>query len=292
MVRSMTGFGRSQITAEGYQVSCEIRGVNHRYLDPHIRISRRYAALEEPIKEELKKHVSRGRLELSVNIERSGQSARNIKVDKELAIAYYNYLKEFAEKLNISREIRPIDVFRLPEVFSLEDEEEGLESIWNVLQQVVAESMDDLVQMRIREGENLAADICERNQLLLSMVEELEKRAPHVVNEYGEKLRKRLSEYIDADVVDEQKLMLEIALFADRINVTEEIVRLRSHIKHLDEFMHADGAIGRKADFMVQEMFREVNTIASKANDLEMSRVVVEAKAELEKIREQLQNIE
>lgn len=292
MVRSMTGFGRSQISAGGYQVSCEIRGVNHRYLDSHIRISRRYAALEEPIKEELKKYVSRGRLELSINIERSGQSARDIKVDKELAIAYYNYLKELAEKLNISREIRPIDVFRLPEVFSLEDEQEDLEAIWNILQQVVADAMQGLVQMRIREGENLAADICERNQLLLSMVENLEKRAPHVVNEHGEKLRKRLSEYISSDVVDEQKLILEMALFADRINVTEEIVRLRSHIQHLDEFMHADVASGRKADFLVQEMFREVNTIASKANDLEMSSVVVEAKAELEKIREQLQNIE
>jgi len=292
MIKSMTGFGRAQSENNGYQVSCEIKGVNHRFFDPYIRMSRRYNSLEENIKEELKKFVSRGRLELNINIEKTGESARNIKVDKELAIAYYGYLKELAENLDISPEIKIIDLFRLPEVVSLKEQEEDLDMLWPVVQDSVRTAMESLVAMRVKEGQNLARDILYRNGLILGIVEKLEIRSPVVTEEYGNKLRQRIAEWVPAESLDEGRLMQEIAIFADKSNITEEIVRLQSHIQHMEELMQSQEPVGRKGDFLLQEMFREINTIGSKANDLEMNRLVVDAKAELEKIREQIQNIE
>lgn len=292
MVRSMTGFGRSQVRGQGYVVSCEMRGVNHRFLDVHIRTSRRYSILEEKVKEEVKQQLTRGRIEISLTIEKTDDSRRAIKVDKGLALAYYNYLKELAENLNISPEISVIDVFRLPEVFNLEDQEENLEAVWQVVREAISQALTSLVEMRTREGVNLTRDILARNQGLLRAVELLEARSPAVVEEYQLKLKNRLAELLSSEAVDEQRILQEAAIFADRINVTEEMVRLRSHILHLQELMNSDDSVGRKCDFLVQEMFREINTVSSKANDLEMNRVVVEVKAELEKIREQMQNIE
>ncbi|MBO8158526.1 YicC/YloC family endoribonuclease [Thermosyntropha sp.] len=294
MIKSMTGFGRSQVLEKGYQITCEIKGVNHRYFDPYIRISRRYNMLEEKIKEELKKYVSRGRLEVNINIIKTEEMTRNIKLDKELAITYYKYLKDLAENLNISAELNVVDIFRLPEVFTLEDEEEDLEIVWEVLQKAIEEAIKSVLAMRIKEGNLLKKDILERNQKILEMVERLEERSPQVVIEYTEKLRSRISEILNKEIqeIDEQRILQEAAIYADKINVTEEIVRLKSHVRHLYDLLEHGEAVGRKCDFLVQEMFREINTVASKANDLEMSHIVVDVKSELEKIREQLQNIE
>jgi len=288
----MTGFGRAQVENSEYLVNCEIKGVNHRYLDISIRMPRRYGLLEERVKEEVKRRLNRGRIEINFNIEKIGDSKRNIKLDKELGIAYYNNLKELAEKLNISAEIRLIDVFRLPEVFSLEDQEEDLDQLWVVIGQALQTAVDGLLDMRRKEGENLARDIQQRNRFILSMVEALEARSPQVVKEYDEKLRSRVVELLSGENLDEQRIIQEVVLFADKSNVTEEIVRLKSHIQHLEEMLAAGESIGRKCDFLIQEMFREINTVASKASDLEMNRTVIEVKAELEKIREQVQNIE
>lgn len=292
MIKSMTGFGRSGINEKGYEISCELKGVNHRYFDPHIRISRRYSFLEEKIKEELKKKLNRGRLEISINIEKTNDTARNIQVDKGLAMAYYESLKDLAENLNISSDFKVIDVFRLPDVFNLADEQEDPELVWMVLNKALDEAVESLVAMRSKEGANLGKDILARNAYILSAVEILEKRAPLVAQEYQEKLRNRIKDMTNAVTVDETRIIQEAAIFADKASITEEIVRLKSHIKHLDELVDADDAVGRKCDFLLQEMFREINTIASKANDIEMSQIVVDVKAELEKIREQLQNIE
>jgi uncharacterized protein (TIGR00255 family) len=288
----MTGFGRSQINEEGYQVSCEIRGVNHRFLDPHIRMPRRYSILEEKIKEEIKKSLQRGRLEINVNIDKIDDSRRTLKVDKGLAIAYYNYLKEIAENLNISKEIRVIDVFRLPEVFSLQDEDEDLDIVWAILQKAVQASVNGVLEMREKEGQNLVRDILARNEQILSRVKELEQRTPTVEMEYRSKLQSRIQEVMDSELLDENRLLQEVAIFADKTSITEEIVRLNSHVEHLQNLLSLDEAVGRKCDFLVQEMFREINTISSKSNDLKMSQIVVDVKAEIEKIREQLQNIE
>jgi uncharacterized protein (TIGR00255 family) len=205
MVRSMTGFGRSQVNDEGYQISCEIRGVNHRFLDPHIRMPRRYNVLEEKIKEEIKGCIQRGRLEININVDKTDDSQRTLKVDKGLAIAYYNYLKEIAENLNISKEIRVIDVFRLPEVFSLQDEEEDLELVWSIMQRAVKEAINSVLEMREKEGFNLAQDILARNEVILSRVRELELRSPEVEAEYRKKLHARIMEIIDPDLLDENR---------------------------------------------------------------------------------------
>lgn len=292
MIRSMTGFGKSQVSDLGYLVTCEVRGVNHRFLDPNIRIPRRYNILEERIKEELKKLVTRGRLEISINIEKTEESVRNIKLDKDLAIVYYNNLKDLADNLRISSEIDVIDIFRLPDVFTLQDDEEDMEIVWQVLQQALSDAMQGVIEMRTREGHNLAVDLSTRNKNILKLVEKLEVRSPIVTKEYIEKLRLKIQELIDQESIDEQRILTEAAIFADRSNVTEEIVRLKSHVGYLSELLTKGDSVGRKCDFLVQEMLREINTIASKANDLEMNRIVVDVKAELEKIREQLQNIE
>lgn len=293
MIKSMTGFGSSQVVSDlGYLVNCEVRGVNHRYFDINIRTSRRYSILEDRLKEEVKKYVSRGRIEITINIEKTGDIERTIKVDKGLLMAYHNSLKDLAEKLNISPNIKAIDLFKLPEAFSLEDVKEDMDALWGIVQKAVRGAMDGFTEMRAREGANLAKDIIQRCKLVLSMVDRLEQRSPVVSLEYKEKLRNRLSEYIPGEIIDEQRIIQEVAIFTDKASVTEELVRLRSHLKQLDYLLQADEAVGRKCDFLVQEMFREINTVASKANDLEMSHTVVEVKSELEKIREQLQNIE
>ncbi len=292
MVRSMTGFGRSQINEGGYQISCEIRGVNHRFFDPHIRMPRRYNVLEEKIKEEVKKHIQRGRIEININVDKTDDSRRTLKVDKGLAIAYYNYLKELAENLNISKEIRVIDVFRLPEVFNLQDEQEDLDVLWNILQKAVQTAVTGVLDMREKEGQNLVQDILARNDLILSYAKELEERAPAVEVEYRNKMQSRILEVLEQEKLDENRLLQEVAIFADKTSITEEIVRLKSHVQHLKDLLAVNEAVGRKCDFLVQEMFREINTISSKSNDLRMSQIVVDVKAEVEKIREQLQNIE
>ncbi|NLM88722.1 MAG: YicC family protein [Syntrophomonadaceae bacterium] len=292
MANSMTGYGQAQVNRSGYQISCEVRSVNHRYLDTNIRMPRRYALLEDNIKEEIKKYVSRGRLEFTINIEKTEAKARNIKVDKDLAITYHRYLKELADDVNISPQIKIIDLFRLPEVFVLEEDVEDVEEIWPILQIALTEAMQSLVAMRNREGNYLIEDILQRTDLIADMVTELEQRSPLVAKEHTDKLRQRISGLIGNELLDEARIYQEAALFAERINATEEIVRLQSHIQHLRQLLQEQNSVGRKCDFLVQEMFREINTIASKANDYEMSRIVVETKAELEKIREQLQNLE
>ncbi len=292
MIKSMTGFGKSQVEKDGYSVTCEVRGVNHRYFDTHIRLSRRYMFLEDRIKEEIKQFVTRGRIEMTLNIEKTGESTRNITVDNDLAMAYHKYLKELAEKLNISQDIRLIDIFRLPEVFNVSDDEEDLELVWLVMREALSGAMASLAEMRSKEGQNLARDILGRNDQILAMVDQLEELAPQVARDYEEKLRKRITELVGQDLADEQRILQEAAIFADKASITEEIVRLRSHIKHFAEFMQEDEAVGRKCDFLIQEMFREINTVASKNNHLPMSSLVVDVKAELEKMREQIQNIE
>ncbi|NLF44488.1 MAG: YicC family protein [Syntrophomonadaceae bacterium] len=292
MIKSMTGFGKSQVEKDGYSVTCEVRGVNHRYFDTHIRLSRRYMFLEDRIKEEIKQFVTRGRIEMTLNIEKTGESTRNITVDNDLAMAYHKYLKELAEKLNISQDIRLIDIFRLPEVFNVSDDEEDLELVWLVMKEALSGAMTSLAEMRSKEGQTLARDILGRNDQILAMVDQLEELAPQAAWDYEEKLRKRITELVGQDLADEQRILQEAAIFADKASITEEIVRLRSHIKHFAEFMQEDEAVGRKCDFLIQEMFREINTVASKNNHLPMSSLVVDVKAELEKMREQIQNIE
>lgn len=292
MIRSMTGFGRADISGTSYRVACEVKGVNHRFFDLYLRLSRKYAVLEDKIRDKVKQYIARGRIEMSLNIERIEKSEHHLKVDKDLAIAYYRYLIELAEYLSISPDFNVIDIFRLPEVFSLEDEKEDIEQLWDTVSTAVEEAINGLLKMREKEGQNLRKDILARNEQVRKMVAALEERSAAIPGEYADKLRKRLADLVPELTLDETRIGQEIAIFADKANITEEIVRLRSHIQQLTGLFDVGGAVGRKGDFLVQEMFREINTIGSKANDVTVSKLVVEVKAELEKMREQLQNIE
>lgn len=292
MVRSMTGFGRSDVSDENYRVTCEIRAVNHRFFDLYLRVSRRYALLEEPIRERLARDITRGRIEMSLNIERIGESGRKLKIDKELAIAYHDSLIELAKNLGISADFTVMDLVKLPEVLTLEDEEEDMEMVWAAVSAAVDQALEGLIRMREAEGQNLREDILGRNNVISGLVRTMEERSEVVPREYAEKIRKRLQELVPEVVMEETRIAQEIAVFADKASIAEEIVRLNSHTEQLAELLAVGGVIGRKGDFLVQEMFREINTIGSKANDVTISRLVVESKAELEKIREQLQNME
>ncbi|MGI6550327.1 MAG: YicC/YloC family endoribonuclease [Syntrophomonadales bacterium] len=292
MIRSMTGFGRGEGSSPGYQITCEIKGVNHRYFDFNLRMSRRYNILEDRIREKVKQYIVRGRIETFINIEKTGESQRNIKVDNDLAMIYHNSLKDLAESLQIDSAIGIVDIFKLPEVFALEEDEEDIESIWSGVEGALTPALEGLVEMRIREGQALAEDIRRRNQNILSTIGVIEERSPLVVNEHFERMKKRVQELTQDLAIDESRLIQEIAIFADRTSIDEELVRLKSHCSQMEELLLSTETVGRKCDFLIQEMFREVNTIASKANDLFINRTVVELKAELEKIREQVQNVE
>lgn len=292
MISSMTGFGRGEVTANGYQIICEMRGVNHRFFDFNLRISRRYNSLEDRVREKVKQRIVRGRIEISFNIEKTGDTARNIKVDNDLAMIYYKSLKDLAEILQISPDLNVIDVFRLPEVFSLEEKDADLEDLWIGMDAALDAALENLIAMREKEGRSLAADILERNAVIMATVARIEERTPQVVKDYAERMRKRIND-IQSDVsLDENRLMQEVAIFADRVSIAEETVRLKSHCDQMEQLLASPDPVGRKGDFVIQEMFREVNTIASKANDLDISKMAVDLKAELEKMREQIQNIE
>lgn len=291
-IRSMTGFGRADIADGSYRVTCEVKAVNHRFFDLNLRLSRRYAALEERIREQVKRQVTRGRIEINLNIERVGESERSLKVDKGLAMAYHKSLIELAEYLGISSDFSVIDVLRLPEVFSLEDEVEDIDAVWSRVSKAVEQAVSLMIGMREKEGENLKHDIVLRSKEIKGMLDRIEEEAAITPQEYAEKLRARLQELLSDHRLDENRIYQEVAIFADRINIAEEIVRLRSHLDQMLGLLAAGGAVGRTGDFLLQEMFREINTIGSKANNLVVSQLVVGIKAELEKMREQFQNIE
>ncbi|MGE5380287.1 MAG: YicC/YloC family endoribonuclease [Methylocystaceae bacterium] len=292
MVMSMTGYGKGECLDMGYSVTVELKGVNHRYFDMGFRTARRYQGLEDRVRDMVKDSVSRGRVEISLNVEQTGEQTRDIKVDKELAIAYYMSLKDLADSLEISPDLSIIELFRLPDVFTLDEAEEDLDVIWAVAARALDAAVADFTQMRLREGRNLVADIKDRDLYIRQLVDTIEERSPQVVREYGERLRKRLADLLGDTTLDESRLAQEVALLADKASITEEIVRLRSHSLQLEDLLDSNQPVGRKCDFLIQEMFREINTIGSKANDLKISQLTVEVKAELEKIREQVQNIE
>lgn len=291
-MNSMTGFGRGEAANADFHINCEIKGVNHRYLDFNLRMSRRYNSLEDKIRDKIKQSVSRGRVEVSINVEKNETAGRNIKVDNKLAMIYHDSLIELAEYLKLNPEINVLDIFRLPEVFSLDDKEEDLEVIWGMMEEALEAALAGFLAMRSREGESLVGDIRVRNRLIVDTVDQIADRAPLVVAEHAERMKKRLADLELAGNIDEARMLHEIALFADRASIDEEMVRLKSHCGQLEDLLQAGEPNGRKCDFLVQEMFREVNTIASKGNDLQLGRIAVELKAELEKIREQIQNLE
>lgn len=292
MIKSMTGFGRAQETVDGMTVTVELKSVNHRYFEFTAKVPRTYGFLEEKLKSFLNARVSRGKMECSVSIENLEESDMEVVVNPSLAKGYVDALRTLSETFGLKEDYSAISIAKFPDVLTLRKAPADEEKIWNAVQKVTELAVERFVTMRETEGEKLRADILSKADTILEHVAFVESRSPQTVREYHEKLRQRMEELLENTQVDEQRLLTEAAIFADKVAVDEETVRLRSHISQLREFLNADEPIGRKLDFLVQEMNRESNTIGSKAQDVEIAKRVIAIKAEVEKIREQVQNIE
>ncbi len=292
MIKSMTGFGRAQETIDGMSITVEMKSVNHRYFDFSSRVPRVYGFLEEKLKSYIQSYVSRGKLECYVQIEALETEDCVVSVNHSLAAGYINALKELAERYSLTDDITVSSVAKYHDIFSVHKTEADEERIWNAVKSVTDKALASFISMREREGEKLKGDILSRCDTILENVKFIEERSPQTVIEYNSKLLERMKGVLEDVQVDEQRLLTEAAIYADKIAVAEETVRLRSHIEQMHEFMNSEIAIGRKTDFLIQEFNREANTIGSKAQDVEIARKVIDIKAEIEKIREQVQNIE
>ena len=287
MIKSMTGFGRCEITEGDRKYTVEMKSVNHRYLDASIKMPKKLSIFESSIRNELKNYVQRGKLDLFITYEDFSESNVCIKYNKDIAAEYLGYLKAMSEDFGLDNDVRVSTLSRYPEVFSMEEQAVDEEEIWKGLSKAIQKAAEGLV-----EGGNLAADLKGKLDGMLEHVAFIEKRSPQIIDEYRKRLEERVHELLGDASVDESRLLTEITIFADKVCVDEELVRLRSHIETMKQALSDGGSIGRKLDFIAQEMNREANTILSKANDLEISNRGIDLKTEIEKVREQIQNIE
>lgn len=294
MIRSMTGYGRAQATVGTINVTVELKSVNHRYFEFNSRVPRNYGFLEEKLKSFVGSLVARGKVECYVSVENLEDSDVEILVNHGLAASYLKAYRELADRneLDIRDELAISSLVRNSEIFTVHKQEADEEKIWEAVKSVAAEAVAKFIAMREAEGEKLKNDVLSRADFILNKVAVIEERSPETVKEYNDKLLSRINEFLSDVQVDEQRLLTECAIFADKVAVAEETVRLRSHIDQLGQFLNSTEAVGRKIDFLVQEMNREANTIGSKAQDVTIARCVIDIKAEIEKIREQIQNIE
>lgn len=288
----MTGYGRGQATIDGTDILVEIKSVNNRYYDFSARLPRMYGYLEEKLKTFLNGSISRGKIEVSVSIYNSGSKSEEISINLDVANGYINALREANQSLGLTDDITLSHVSRFPEVFIVKKIIEDEESVWNNIKPVAEEAVARFVSMRETEGEKMKEDLSSRLDFILSKVEEVEKISPTTTENYRNRLYQKLKDILSDNNIDEQRILTEAAIFSEKIAVDEETVRLRSHISQFRELLETDEPVGRKLDFLVQEMNRESNTIGSKAQDIAITKIVVDVKSEIEKIREQIQNIE
>lgn len=292
MVRSMTGFGRAKLTIDGLDVTVEIKSVNHRYFEFTSRLPRGCNFLEEKLKSFCAQYITRGKVEASVMIDDCGEDNTEVEVNSAYAEALVSKLNKTAEELHIENDVKMSSLILLPDFLNVKKRTLPEETVTAAVLKAAEEAVCGFVEMRETEGARLKGDINGRTDFILKQVEFIDERSPKTVAAYRERLEKKIKELLADKTVDEQRLLTETAIFADKVAVAEETVRLKSHITQLNDLLNAGGAVGRKLDFIVQEMNRETNTIGSKAQDAEITRAVVDMKSEIEKIREQIQNIE
>ena len=297
MLKSMTGFGRGEYLDNDHRFIVEIKAVNHRYNEIVIRMPKNLGSLEDKIRRTVSNTLVRGRIDIFISVEEYGQKKRAIRVDKELAIAYHNAMRELAELFSVAVNVRIDNIYHIskyPDVIRVEEISDDVLTLWPKLSQAIDVAVNNLMKMRLTEGANIQQDLAARIDKLETHINIVEERAPRILEEYREKVLTRMRELLAAISAepDEARLLQETAIFADRTNFTEELVRLRSHLAQFRATLSDDEAVGRKLDFIVQEINRETNTIASKANDFTIANIVVEIKSEIEKVREQIQNIE
>jgi uncharacterized protein (TIGR00255 family) len=289
----MTGFGRGVAQSEQYKVTVELKSVNNRYLEVAVHAPKLILFLQSTIKNQVAQFAERGKVDVFIQLENIGESSQQLKVDKNLACAYVEAISEIQSAAGLPSKLTVENLLGLPGLFSMEKPEDNLEDIEAVLLAALAEALSGFAAMRRLEGERLAADLLKRRESVCALVQQIDGLSEQVVQDYQAKLFERINELLgDKVAIDEARLANEVAYFADHACINEELVRLVSHLAQLEELLQKDAAVGRKLDFLMQEINREVNTIGSKANYLQINRLVIEAKSELEKIREQIQNIE
>lgn len=292
MLRSMTGFGRGEVREEGTEILVEIKTVNHRYCDIYLKMPRQLSSLEDRVRETVGKALSRGKIDIYVSYEDFSGEASSVMLDEGLAKAYIQALELLRDKFELKDDISTSLVSRFPEVLKAEKKQADEEKTWRILSEALDKSLESVILMRENEGEELKRSLLEKAALIEEVLNEIRLRAPCVVKEYKQRLEARIKELLEQQVMDENRLAAEVAIFADRCSIDEELVRMASHVVQLRDTLQMGGPVGRKLDFLVQEMNREINTIGSKANDIIITRNVLELKSEIEKMREQIQNIE
>lgn len=292
MIKSMTGFGRCEVQKDSRKFTVELKSVNHRYLDVNIRMPKKLNFFETAIRTLLKSYANRGKVDIFITYEDLSQTQVSVKYNAALAAEYMKYLKQMEEKFGLENDVRVSTLSRYPEVFTMEEQSEDEEELWNGLKEALEGAFTQFVETRKTEGENLKKDITSKLDLLSEQIGFIEERSPQIVAEYREKLEDKMKELLADTQIEESRIASEVILFADKICTDEEVVRLKSHISHMRNTLEEKDEIGRKLDFIAQEMNREANTILSKANDIEVSDRAISLKTEIEKIREQIQNIE
>ena len=289
----MTGFGRCELADGERKFTIEMKGVNHRYLDVNIRMPKKLNFFETAIRNLLKQSVSRGKVDIFITYEDLSEGQAVLKYNETLAKEYLVCLKQMEESFGLENDIRVSTLSRYPEVLTMEEQALDAEEIWNVLKKAMEGALEQFVETRTMEGENLKKDILSKLEGMQKLVAYIEERSPEIVREYREKLEEKVKELLEDSQIDDGRIAAEVVIFADKICTDEEVVRLKSHISHMQEVLRSEeSGIGRKLDFIAQEMNREANTILSKANDLEVSNCGIDLKTEIEKVREQIQNIE
>ena len=292
MIKSMTGFGRCEVLKDSRKFTVELKSVNHRYLDVNIRMPKKLNFFETSIRTLLKSYADRGKVDIFITYEDLSQSQVSVKYNAALAAEYLKYLNQMAEEFSLDNDVRVSTLSRYPEVFTMEECSEDEDELWNGLKEALEGAFSQFVEMRTKEGERLKEDILLKLDLLSEQIRFIEERSQQIIAEYRTKLEEKMRELLEDTQIDDNRIAAEVILFADKICTDEEVVRLKSHIQHMKETLEESNGIGRKLDFIAQEMNREANTILSKANDLDISNRAISLKTEIEKIREQIQNIE
>ena len=292
MIKSMTGFGRYEYADASRKIIVEVKSVNHRYLDVNIKMPKKLNFFESAIRTLLKEYIERGKVDIYITYEDFTENNLSLQYNKALAGEYLKYLNQMAEEFGLENDIRVSTLSRYPEVFAMEEQPVDEDELWSSLEKALRGAFEPFVESRVREGENLKKDLCEKLDNMVSYVDFIEERSPQIIIEYRARLEEKLRELLADNQLDDSRIAQEVTIFADKICVDEETVRLKSHILSMKDSLNAGGSVGRKLDFLAQEMNREANTILSKSNDLKISDTGISLKTDIEKVREQIQNIE
>ncbi len=292
MIKSMTGFGRSEISDSERKITVEMKSVNHRYFEPAVKMPKKLNVYEAGIRTTLKKYINRGKVDIFITYEDYSENKFCLKYNEDLANEYMSIFKYMSEQFDIDNDIKVSSLSRYPEVITMDEQNSDEEEVWHLLENAVEEACEQFVESRITEGENLKNDMIGKLNYMLEVVGYIEERSPQIIQEYRERLEDKVKELLSDSNIDDSRIATEVTIFADKMCVDEELVRLRSHIESTKDTLNEGGSVGRKLDFIAQEMNREANTILSKSNDLDVSNWGIILKTEIEKVREQIQNIE